>query len=131
MFDWCNSTSLISSSGLSDYNSVVCTLNRSLAKNVTNKVKIRCNIHVNKAAFGKWLAEYNWSTLYRSVTCEDKLDIFMNVINTGLDCFFLCKSIKLHANDKPWVTPEFKEIIKDRKKRIMMGKSKITTIDAI
>ena len=131
MFDWCNSTSLISPSGLSDYNSVVCTLNRSLAKNVTNKVKIRCNIHVNKAAFGKWLAEYNWSTLYRSVTCEDKLDIFMNVINTGLDCFFLCKSIKLHANDKPWVTPEFKEIIKDRKKRIMMGKSKITTTYAI
>ena len=40
----------------------------------------------------------------------------MKVINTGLDCFFPCKSIKLYANDKPWVTPEFKEIIKVRQK---------------
>ena len=74
-------------------------LNRSLARNVTDKMKIRCNIHVNKAAFGKWLAEYSWSTWCRSVTCEDKLGIFMKVINTGLDCFFPCKSIKLHANE--------------------------------
>ena len=98
---------------------MVCTLNRSLAKNVTNKVKIRCNIHVNKAAFGKWLAEYNSSTLYRSVTCED---IFMKVINTGLECFFPCKSFKLHANDKPLVTPAFKEVIKDRQKAYDDGK---------
>ena len=90
---------------------------------MTNKVKIRRNIHVNKTAFGKWLAEYNWSTLYRTVTCEDKLDIFMKVINTGLDCFFPCKSIKLHANDKPWVTPEFKELIKDRQKAYHDGKT--------
>ena len=90
MSHWCNSTSVISPIGLSDHNSVVCTLNRSLAKNLTNKVKIRRNIHVNKAAFGKWLAEYNWSTLYRSVTCEGKMDIFMKVINIGLDCFLPC-----------------------------------------
>ena len=39
----------------------------------------------------------------------------MKVINAGLDCFFPCKSVELHVNDQPWVTPEFKEIIKDRK----------------
>ena len=33
MSNWCNSTSVISPIGLSDHNSVVCTLNRSLAKN--------------------------------------------------------------------------------------------------
>ena len=49
-----------------------------------------------------YIAEYNWSTLCRSFTCEDKVDIFMKVINIGLDCFFPCKSIKLHA--KPRVT---------------------------
>ena len=54
--------------------------------------------------------------MYRTVSCKDKLDIFTKVIITGLDCFFPIKIIKLHANDKPWVTPEFKEIIKDRQK---------------
>ena len=74
-------TSVISPIGLSDHNSVVCSLNRGLAKNVTNKLKIWYYIHVNKATnFGKWLAKYNWSALYRSVTYEDKLDIFMKVI---------------------------------------------------
>ena len=46
----------------------------------------------------------------------------MKVTNTGLDCFFPCKSVKLHANDKPWVTPEFKEIIEDRQKGYLDGK---------
>ena len=46
----------------------------------------------------------------------------MKVTNTELYCFFSCKSIKLHANDKPWVTPEFKEIIKDRQKAYHDGK---------
>ena len=55
----------------------------------------------------------------------------MKVTNTGLDCFFPCKSVKLHANDKPWVTPEFKEIIENRKKAYLDGKSKSTTIYAI
>ena len=89
---------------------------------MTNEAKIRCKIHVNKVAFGKWSAEYNWSTLYRSVTCDDKLNIFMKVINIGLDCFFPYKAIKLHAYDKPWITPEFKEIIKERKKAYHDGK---------
>ena len=38
-------------------------------------------------------------------------------------CFFPCKSVKLHNNDKPWVTPEFKGIIKDKQKAYYDGKS--------
>ena len=68
----------------------------------------------------------NWSTLYRTVTCEDKLDIFMKVINTGLDriAFF-------HVNlsnytlmiNHACVTPEFKELIKDKQKAYHDGKT--------
>ena len=87
-----------------------------MAKNENRKVKITRNLYVNKSGFGNWLANHNWSTLYRITSCEDKLDYFIETIDTGLECFFPNKIIKLHVNDKPWITPEFKEIIKGRQK---------------
>ena len=53
-----------------------------------------------------------------------KLDIFHTVIKTGLDCFFPCKTvklIKLHDNDKPWVTANFKKIIEKRQRAFREG----------
>jgi hypothetical protein len=40
-----------------------------------------------------------------------------------LDCFLPIKTVKLHDNDKPWVTPEFKKIIGTRQKAFHHGKS--------
>ena len=87
-----------------------------MPKNESKKVKTRCKLNVNKTVFGNCLADHNWSTLYRTTLCDDKLDYFVETINTGLECFFPSKIITLHVNDKPWITPEFKEIIKGRQK---------------
>ena len=40
-----------------------------------------------------------------------------------MDCFLPIKTVKLHDNDKPWVTPEFKKIIGTRQKAFHHGKS--------
>jgi hypothetical protein len=48
--------------------------------------------------------------------CEQKLELFQDVIHTGLDHFPPCKVVKMHDRDKPWITPAYKELIKSRQK---------------
>ena len=87
------------------------------------KVQIRQGNNAAKTAFGKWLTDFNWTGLYYTSSCEQKLELFQDIINAGLDCFFPAKTVKLHEKDKPWVTPEFKKIIEARQKAFHDGKS--------
>ena len=86
-------------------------------------MKTRQGSNYDRRAFGKWLADINWNNLYRAESCEKKLDFFQTVINTGLECFFPSKIVKLHDHDKPWVTVEFKRIIENRQRAFRQGKS--------
>ena len=123
MATFCDSPLVTSPVGQSDHNSLICSFKDIRAKNVTTKVKSRKYHPANKAAFGKWLADFNWTPLYREVSCEQKLAIFQNVLEIGLEIFFPSKTVKLHDKDKPWVTPEFKKIILNRQKAYHDGKS--------
>ena len=84
-------------------------------------MKIRQDNNHNKRAFGNWLAGINWSNLFRANSCDHKLNIFYPVIKTGLDCLFPGKTVKLHDNDKPWVTANFKKIIEKRQRAFQEG----------
>ena len=95
----------------SDHNLVLWSSNNGTTKYGCSKVKIKQGNNHNKRAFGNWLAGINWSNLFHANSCDHKLDIFHTVIKTGLECFFPCKTVKLHDNDKPWVTTDFKKII--------------------
>ena len=68
---------------------------------------------------------YNWSNLYHTVSCEQKLELFQDVIRTGLDRFLPCKVVKMHDRDKPWITPAFKELIKTRQKAFFHKEDKL------
>jgi hypothetical protein len=69
-----------------------------------------------KRAFSEWLTKVNWLGLYQTVSCETKLNMFHSVIESGLDYFLPKKSVKLHTSDKPWITPNYKNLIAKRQK---------------
>jgi hypothetical protein len=97
---------------------VVATINR---QNQHNKVIIRQGNVSAKRAFSEWLTKVNWLGLYQTVSCETKLNMFHNVIESGLDYFLPKKSVKLHASDKPWITPNYKNLIAKRQKASRQG----------
>ena len=74
-----------------------------------------------KHAFSEWLTKVNWLGLYQTVSCETKLNMFHNVIESGLDYFLPKKSVKLHTGDKPWITPNYKNLIARRQKAFRQG----------
>ena len=53
--------------------------------------------------------------------CESKLQLFQDLVKIGLDTIMPLKTVKLHVNDPPWVTAEFKALIKARQKAFAQG----------
>ena len=46
-------------------------------------MEIRQGNNHNRRAFGNWLSGINWSNLFRTNSCDHKLNIFYTVIKTG------------------------------------------------
>jgi hypothetical protein len=68
---------------------------------------------------GRYLNKVDWSILDLHDTCEGKNKVFTDVISTGLKSLNLLmpeKMIKFHHNDPPWITEDFKCMVKNGNK---------------
>ena len=74
-----------------------------------------------KLELGRFLSSIDWSVLNSSVDCSNKLRLFSDLVKTGLDIIMPFKSFRLHVNDAPWVTAEFKNLIKQRQSAFARG----------
>ena len=99
MSNICDAPKVIAPIGLSDHNSVLCVLKKSKSMNKRKKIQIRPRNSSAKRAFGRWLTNYYWSNLYHTTLCEQKLELFQDVISTGLDHFLPCKVVQIHDRD--------------------------------
>ena len=70
---------------------------------------------------GRYLSSCDWSILNSLTNCEDKIKLFADLISIGLDNIMPLKTFKLHINDQPWVTAEFKKLIKLRQRAFAKG----------
>ena len=125
MSNICDAPKVIAPIGLSDHNSVLCVLKKCKSMNKCKKIQIRPRNSSAKRAFGRWLTNYNWSNLYHTTSCEQKLELFQDVISTGLDHFLPCKVVKIHDRDKPWITSSYKQLIKSRQKAFFQKDDKL------
>ena len=73
-----------------------------------------------KRELGRYFNSIDWSVL-ESANCEDQARLFDGLVNIGLDIIMPIKYSKLHVNDPPWVTPEFKYLIKRRQEAFTSG----------
>lgn len=55
------------------------------------------------------------------LNCESKLQFFHDLVMIGLDTIMPFKTTKLHMNDAPWVSAEFKVLIKLWQKAFVQG----------
>lgn len=76
-----------------------------------------------RAALGRYLESVDWSVLDTAVGCENKLRLFLDFVRTGIDIIMPLKPVKLHVNNAPWITTEFKELIRARDKASSRGDS--------
>ena len=61
---------------------------------------------------GRYLGSCDWSLLGSPINFENKLQLFVELVQIGLDNIMPLQTTKLHVNDPPWFTPELKNLIK-------------------
>ena len=104
--------------GLSDHNAVVATPmdgKRNInSKTVTMRRDLRTS---NKAALSRYLTQINWPLLFTPlVSCEEKWQVFQDVIHSGLDTIMPAKPVKICTVDVPWMNERLKSLIMKRQK---------------
>ena len=111
-----NSVHSIPPFGLSDHNGVLLRPKaRYPNSNSSRKTLMRRDTHPSrKYELGRYLSSIHWPFLEDVESCEVKLQLLVDLITVGVDTIMPLKRIKLHVNDPPWVTSDFKELIKSR-----------------
>ena len=104
--------------GLSDHNVVVATPMDGKRNINSKKVTMRRDLRTSsKAALGRYLTQINWPLLFTPlVSCEEKWQVFQEVIHSGLDTIMPVKSVKICTADVPWMNESLKSLIMKRQK---------------
>ena len=74
-------------------------------------------------AFYQYTLLHDWSHTYNAINVDSKLDAFLQSTVKMIDHFFPPKTIKVHGNDKPFITGEIKSMISKRDKLYQQGRN--------
>ena len=112
--------------GLSDHNVVILNPKNRCDKSDSRKVVISRDMRPSKKSeLGRYLTSCNWSILNHLETCEEKLELFTDLINLGINILMPKRRITLHVNDPPWITANFKILIKKRQAAFSNGDNEL------
>ena len=74
----------------------------------------RNNSAIGWASFANQLASYNWTPFYRLPICDQMVNSFYDLTLPLLDELLPQKVAKRHTNDRPWITDQFRSLIRRR-----------------
>ena len=66
--------------------------------------------------FGSWIVNYDWTPLFEINDADQKIAYFSTITWLMIDKFFPLKKIDISSSDKEWITPNIKNMIKERQK---------------
>ena len=109
--------------GLSDHFSIeVQPLKRTKQSTTKTIIKSRDLRPTKRLAIRTYLEEVNIKTLIDCIdTCEGKVKIFEDIVNTGINVLLPIKSKTIHSNEPAWVNRKLKRLISTRQKALAKG----------
>ena len=101
--------------GASDHNAIIWSpLDHVRKINQTRKRMTRPLRESNMRDFGSCITNCDWETVFNATTAENKANEFYSILNSLIDRFFPIRTVKMHCNDRIWMTPAIKALIKQR-----------------
>ena len=120
-----NGVEILPPFGLSDHNVVLLQPKvRPRQEGPSRKVITKRDTRISrKRELGRYLNSINWSIFDSLESCEDKLELMTNLIINGLNHIMPIERVivKVHVNDCPWITPNFKKLIRHRQNAFISG----------
>ena len=71
--------------------------------------------------FGTWIQSLDWHMVLKTNGTQHKADAFYTILDQGMSSCFPEKKKTVHTNDKPWITPQIKDLIAKRQKAFISG----------
>ena len=85
-------------------------------------IKIRDKRPSKKSSVGRYLSNIPWANLLSDdKSCEEKLALFTDIIDLGLNILMPKKSVRVYPTDRPWINAEIKSLIQKRQKAFNSG----------
>ena len=102
--------------GSSDHRTVLMQPTRRSNSNSGRSINVilRSNDKNGRNQLANALTNYNWQPLNDLTPVDSKVSYFNNSIMTLLDTFLPVRVVRRHTTDKPWVTDEFRRLIRRR-----------------
>ena len=89
--------------------------------NETQKRQVRPLRESDMRAFGCWITQHTWDEVYCAVNTQEKYSAFYTTLLSAVDSFFPTRTVRIHKQDKPWITPHLKTLIRDRQRAFAEG----------
>ena len=107
---------LMSPLGRSDHNCVLLIPLKCIfrEKNEIKKKFVRPLPDSGLRSFGQWITCHSWNELSQISDPSEKCSLFIDTTRTELDKCLPVKEVKICKNDKPWMTPEVKDVFDKR-----------------
>ena len=120
--DWYKVPVVLPHIGRSDHNAVVMSpKQRSTDHGEDVTVVVRSQDVNGRALLCQVIAEIDWTPLYRMDTCDEMTHAFYSTITGLLDLYMPLTTVKRHTTDKPWVTDQFRHLIRCRQHALKTG----------
>ena len=114
--EWYRAPCVLPSIGQSDHQAVVLLPvdggRRPLGQRVA--VTVRSSDPNSKAQLARTLADFDWSSLNSMASTQEMTTYFYDVTTSMLDHFLPTHVTVRHSTDKPWITDEFRRLIRKR-----------------
>ena len=110
--------------GLSDHLTIVIPpkVREKSGKPKSKFIKIKDKRPSKKSSFGRYPSNVPWANfLSDDKSSEEKLTIFTDIIDLGLNILMPEKSIRVYPTDLPWMNAEIKSFIQKRQKGFNCG----------
>ena len=122
--DWYEVPVVLPNIGSSDHNSVVIKpKHRPTDRGDDVVVTVRSQDSNGRALLGQAIADTNWTPLYRINTCDEMTQSLYSTVTRLVDYYLPLMTVKCHTTDKPWVTDQFRRLIRCRQYALKTGQA--------
>ena len=67
-------------------------------------------------SFGRWISSHDWLEVFQARDVNAQCTAFYRTLHTAIDLHFPLRKAKIHSNDRDWITPKVKLLMKKRQK---------------
>jgi len=123
--DWYEKPVILPNIARSDHKAVLMTSTivkkAERGKDVT--MTVRSQDSNGKALLAQAINHTDWTPLYQLQTCDEMVHTFYSTLSGLIDHYVPMWTVKRHTTDKPWVTDQFRRLIRCRQHALKSGQA--------